>query len=154
MKFAGVFLLLALAQAGCAPSPPRLDRAAIEAATHGAYVEAINSNEVERIMSDLTADVVYQSPNEPELAGKDAVRKWATAYAEAYAFKWEKASLGFTVTGDWAFERYRYKATNIDKKTGASAIDVGKGVNVFHHDPDGKWRVAIDSWNSDLPAGK
>lgn len=147
---------LAIAVAGCgkvAPEPPAapaVDPKAVEAATHGAYVAAINSNDVDTLMADLTEDVVYQSPNEPELVGKAAVRRWTQAYVDAYAFKWDKTSIGLTVSGDWAFERYAYKATNTDKKTGAVTTDEGKGVNVFHHDADGKWRVAIDSWNSSV----
>ena len=77
----------------------------------------------------------------------------AAAYVDAYRFHWEKTSIGFTVDGDWAFERYTYKVTNTDRKTGAISTDQGKGVNIFHHEPDGKWKVAIDSWNSSLPDG-
>ena len=105
-------------------------------------------------MADLTGDVVYQSPNEPDVVGKAAVRQWASDYIGAYRFHWDTTSIGFMVSGDWAFEHYAYKVTNTDKKTGAVSADDGKGVNIFHHDADGKWRVAIDSWNSNLPPPK
>jgi ketosteroid isomerase-like protein len=142
--------------AGCAKvgAGPQADTKAIEAQAHGDYLAAINNNNLETLMADLTDDVVYQSPNEPELVGKAAVGKWAADYIGAYAFKWEKTSIGFTVAGDWAFERYAYKVANTDRKTGAVSTDQGKGVNVFHHDADGKWRVAIDGWSSSLPAPK
>jgi hypothetical protein len=29
--------------------------------------------------------------------------------------------------------------------------DTGKGLIIYHHDSDAKWRVARDAWNSDLP---
>ncbi len=105
-------------------------------------------------MADLTADVVYQSPNEAEVRGHKAVRAWAQAYVEAYRLPWDKTLIGFAVSGSWAFERYTYKVSNTDKKSGVTSTDEGKGVNIFHHDKDGKWRVAIDSWNSDLPPPK
>jgi ketosteroid isomerase-like protein len=149
---------LAATAVGCSKAAPAVpapvDMAALEAATHGAYITAINGNTLDAVMADLTDDVVYQSPNEPEVVGKDAVRKWAAGYIDAYSFKWEKTSIGLTTSGDWAFERYAYRVTNTDKKTKAVSTDEGKGVNVFHHDADGKWRVAIDSWNSNLPVGK
>ncbi|MEI9981921.1 MAG: nuclear transport factor 2 family protein [Aliidongia sp.] len=66
---------------------------------HGAYLAAINSNNVETPMADLTDNIVYQSPSEPEIVGKTALRKWATNYIEAYGFKWEKTSIGFIVSG-------------------------------------------------------
>ncbi len=140
---------LALAAGACSKAPT--DTKAVEAAAHGAYVAAINSNDTEKLMAALTDDIVYQSPHEPEIVGKDAVRKWVAGYFGAYRTRWEKTSIGFTVSGDWAFERYTYVSTDTDKKTGAVTTDKGKGINIFHHDPDGKWRVAIDGWSSDLP---
>jgi ketosteroid isomerase-like protein len=29
--------------------------------------------------------------------------------------------------------------------------DTGKVLIIYRHDSDGKWRVARDAWNSDLP---
>jgi ketosteroid isomerase-like protein len=52
-------------------------------AAHGDYVAAINSNDTETLMADLTDDIVYQAPGESEIIGKDAVRKWAAEYFDA-----------------------------------------------------------------------
>jgi ketosteroid isomerase-like protein len=81
------------------------DDKSIEQAAHGAYVAAINSNNVDTLLADLTDDVVYQSPGEPEIVGKGAVRKWIAAYFGSTRTHWEKTSIGFVVSGDWAFER-------------------------------------------------
>ena len=149
-----ILAALSIALAGCsnAPVPAAPHVKAIEAAAHGGYVAAINSNDVETLMADLTDDVVYQAPGAPEVIGKAAVRAWVADYFGAYSTKWEKTSIGFTVSGDWAFERYTYKSTDTDKKSGAVTSDVGKGINVYRRGPDGKWRVAIDGWSSDKPA--
>jgi ketosteroid isomerase-like protein len=56
------------------------------------------------------------------------------------------------VAGDWAFERYTYRSTDTDKKTGQVSTDIGKGVIVFRRGRDHRWRVAIDGWSSDKPA--
>ena len=45
-------------------------------------------------------------------------------------------------------------ATDVDKKTGAVTTDKGKGINIFRRGTDGKWRVAIDGWSSDIPIAK
>jgi ketosteroid isomerase-like protein len=140
--------------AGCKPADPnhgRVDVPGIERAAHHTYVSAINSNDPDRLIADLTDDVVYQAPGAPEIVGKAAVGAWIKSYLAAYHTKWEKTSIGFTVAGRWAFERYTYTSTNTDRKTGAVTTDVGKGVNVFHLEEDSKWRVAIDSWSSDKP---
>jgi ketosteroid isomerase-like protein len=150
-KFRLTIALLALALGACAKAAPAPDAKEVEAQAHGGYVAAINSNDIDKFTAALTDDIVYQSPNEPEIVGKAAVRQWAAGYFEAYETKWEKTSIGFTVSGDWAFERYTYVAQNTDRKTHAVSGDKGKGINIYHHDADGKWRVAIDGWSSDTP---
>lgn len=122
---------------------------AIEKAAHEGYVNAINSNDVDVLMADLTDDIVLQAPGAPEVIGKAAVRDWIAGYFGAFKTKWEKTSIGFTVSGDWAFERYTYKSTDTDRKTGKVTTDAGKGINIFRRGTDGKWRVAIDGWSSD-----
>jgi len=146
----------ALLVAGCtckpAGAPVKVDVAAIEVAAHGGYVAAINSNNIDTLMADLTDDIVYQAPGMPEMKGKEAVRKWVAEYFGAYRTKWEKTSIGFTVRGEWAFERYTYRSTDTDKKTGAVTTGIGKGINIFRRGADGKWRVAVDGWSSDQPS--
>jgi ketosteroid isomerase-like protein len=147
-----LFIVASLAL--CTVSTRAADSKSIEQAAHDTYVTAINSNDVDTLLADLTDDVVYQSPGEPEIVGKAAVRKWLTEYFSATRTHWEKTSIGFVVTGDWAFERYRYQSRDIDKKTGAVTTDTGKGINIFRRGSDGRWRVAIDGWSSDRPAGR
>lgn len=144
-----LLLALAVAAAGCSRVPAQPDTKNIETAAHGGYVIAINSNSPDVLLADLTEDVVYQVPGSPELVGKPAVRKWVSDYFGAYQTNWEKTSLGFTVAGDTAYERYTYQATDTDRKTGQVTASTGKGVNVFRKGQDGKWRVAIDGWSSD-----
>jgi ketosteroid isomerase-like protein len=146
-----LLLLVSGCSGGETPAAP-VDTKAIEAAAHGGYVVAINSNKVDTLMEGLTDDIVLQAPGAPEIIGKAAVREWVGGYFGAYETRWEKTSLGFTVTGDLAVERYTYKATDTDKQTGAVTTDIGKGINVFRRRTDGKWRVAIDGWSSYKPA--
>lgn len=147
---------LVLLAAGCAKAPPPVDVQAIEKAAHGGYVDAINTNDTEKLMAVLSDDVVYQAPGAPEIVGKEAVRKWVADYFGAYKTHWDKKSIDFTVTPDGAtaYERYTYVSTDIDRVTGATVTDRGKGINVFQRDPGGQWRVAIDGWSSDLPPSR
>jgi ketosteroid isomerase-like protein len=130
------------------------DNKSIEQTAHGAYVAAINSNDADTLLADLSDDIVYQSPGEPEIVGKAAVRKWLAKYFGASRTHWEKTSIGFVVSGNWAFERYTYRSTDTDKKTAAVTTDTGKGINILRRGRDGRWRVAIDGWSSDRPAGR
>ena len=142
--------------AGCStpesrPAPAPVDTVAIAHQAHEAYVTAINSNNLDSLLAMLTEDVVYLSPHEPVLVGKAAVRPWGDSYLKAFNIHWEKTTLEFIISGDWAFERYSYKESDIPAGGGAAVQDTGKGLNIYHHDADGKWRVARDAWSSDLP---
>ncbi|MDZ4775309.1 MAG: nuclear transport factor 2 family protein [Alphaproteobacteria bacterium] len=148
-------LALALGLVACAPKTPApptpAEIAAIGEAAHKAYVDAINSNDAAKVAAVLTDDIVYQAPHEPEIVGKAAVRAWVERYFGAYSTVWKKTALDFIVAGDWAFERYAYESTDTPKAGGVALTDKGKGLNIYHKDADGVWRVARDSWSSDLP---
>ena len=119
---------------------------------HEAYVTAINSNNLDSLLGMLTEDAVYLSAHEAPMVGKAAVRPWLEAYLRAYKTHWDKPVQEFVVNGDWAFERYSYTSTDTPLAGGASVEDTGWGLAIYHHDADGKWRVARDAWGPDHPA--
>jgi len=121
---------------------------------HEAYVEAINSNDLGTLLDMLTDDVVFMGPNDKPVVGKDAVRPWLEGYLAAYKTHWDKTQEEFTVINDdWAFERYSYKSTDTPVEGGDPFHDTGWGFVLYHHDADGKWRVARDAWGQDHPIG-
>ena len=87
--------VLASCSAKPAGAPGAVDVQAIEKAAHGGYVAAINSDDVDTLMSDLTDDIVYQAPGAPEVVGKAAVKAWVVSYFGAYRTRWRKTSIGF-----------------------------------------------------------
>jgi len=163
MRIPGLILVvLVLSAAGCGRSrKPAEDAAAtLDAirAAHEAYVQSINANKVDAWLGSLTDDVVYFVPNQAAIVGKDAVAAWATRYLGEVTTHWTKPVQEFQVSGDWAFGRYVYTASDSvvirDPETdgGGTSNDSGWGLVVYHHDRDGKWRVARDAWGSDRPA--
>ena len=143
--------------AGCEPSGARStagDTAADSTAhlAHEAYTTAINSNNLDSLAGMFTEDVVFLAAHAPPIVGKAAVREWAEGYLQAFTTHWDKTSQEFVVTGDWAFERYTYKSTDTPKAGGATVVDTGWGLVIYHHDLDGKWRVARDAFSTDTPA--
>ena len=144
-------LALALLCLACRSSGTHAPTEAGAHRAHQAYVDAINSNDVERMLAMLTDDVVFMSPNEPVMVGKDALRPWLAGYVEAFETHWDKPVLEFIVNGDWAFERYSYKATDTPLDGSEAIESTGWGLVIYHHDADGKWRVARDAWGPDHP---
>lgn len=118
---------------------------------HEEYVTAINSNNLETLLGMLTDDVVFMAPNDKPYVGKAAVKPWLEGYLAAYRTHWDKPVQEFVVAGDWAFERYSYTSTDTPVAGGDPVVGTGWGFVVYHHDPDGKWRVARDAWGSDQP---
>jgi ketosteroid isomerase-like protein len=120
---------------------------------HEAYVTAINSNNLDMLLSMLTDDVVYMSAHEPPYVGKNAVRPWLERYFGTYRTHWEKPVQEFVViNGDWAFERYSYRSTDTPLAGGSAVEDTGWGFVLYNRGSDGKWRVARDAWGPDHAA--
>jgi ketosteroid isomerase-like protein len=145
-----------LVLAACGPSgtkPASVPGAADSTAhlAHEAYTTAINSNNLDSLAGMFTEDVVFLAANAPPIVGKAAVRKWAEEYLQAFTTHWDKTSQEFVVAGEWAFERYSYKSTDTPKAGGAPVVDTGWGLVIYHHDADGKWRVARDAFGPDHP---
>ena len=119
---------------------------------HDAYVAAVNSNDLATLMGMLTEDVVFLSPNQPAVVGKAAVRPWLEAYLKAFKTHWDKPVHEFVVSREWAFERYSFKSSDTPIGGGPVVDHTGWGLLIYHHDADGKWRVARDAWGSDHPS--
>ena len=162
-RFAGLsgLLILLLCSAGCTAQAPErgsnvvgVNNASDSRAqqAHEAYVTAINSNDLNTLLGVLTDDVVFLSAHEAPMVGKAAVRPWLEAYLKAYKTHWDKPVQEFVVNGEWAFERYSYTSNDTPVGGGDVVTDTGWGLVLYHHDPDGKWRVARDAWGPDHPA--
>ncbi len=116
---------------------------------HDAYLAAINSNDLAKVLATVTDDVVLLAPNSPAIEGKDAVRPWIAGYFEHFETRWHKTPLEFVVAGGWAFERYSYRFVDTPRNGGTSLVDTGNGINIYRLEQDGVWRVARDTWASD-----
>ena len=152
----GIFAVVALCSGCNGPAPQtQANTGVTDAKAHEAhenYVTAINSNNLDSLLGMLTEDVVFLSAHEPVMVGKAAVRPWLEGYLKAYKTHWDKPVQEFIVNGDWAFERYSYKSSDTPLAGGADVQDTGWGLVSYHHDADGKWRVARDAWGPDHPS--
>jgi uncharacterized protein (TIGR02246 family) len=144
-------LLVLLAACRCTECGMSADDPAAHLA-HEAYVEAINSNDVERMLDVMTDDVVFMAPGAPVMVGKDVIRPWIEGYVEWCETHWEKPVREFVVDGDWAWERYDWASTDTPRDGSPVVRDTGWGLVVYHRDADGVWRVARDAWGTDHPA--
>ncbi len=141
MLFTGIGLAIAT------PALPDT-RADTPQAAHVAYLAAINSNKLDQFLETVTDDVVFIAPGTPVMEGKAKVGPWVRRYFDAVHTRWKKQSLEFVVAADWAFERYEFTATDVPRDSGHATVSTGHGINIYHLEDDGKWRVARDIWSN------
>ena len=131
------------------------DSASRDSAAHKAhenYVRVINSNNVDSLASMMTDDVVFLAADAKPIIGKAAVRAWGEDYFNAFHTHWDKPVQEFTVSGDYALERYNYTSTDTPVGGGKDVVDTGWGLVVYRRGADGVWRVARDAFGPDHPA--
>jgi ketosteroid isomerase-like protein len=92
------------------------------------------------------------SPNAPIATGPEAIRNlFAGFYAlPGMTIDWEIGDVQASSSGDMAVTRGTYQLTYNDPK-GKPVVDQGKYATVWRKQPDGRWKVLLDVFNSDLP---
>lgn len=109
---------------------------------------------------DLDATVAYYSddavllpPNEPIVAGKQAIRAaWASLLSPGMvSLSWQATTVDVSKSGDLAYLVGTYSMSVKDAK-GKTAPDRGKIIEVFRKQADGTWKTVADMYSSDLPA--
>ncbi len=113
------------------------------------YTEAINSADVERILSCGSDDICYYPANQPYFSGKENLRKWLLSYFNYFSPAESFSFLDFKVYGDFAYVIGKYSLQGKIKQTGEEFIDNGKFTNFFKRQSDGNWICTQSMWNSD-----
>jgi len=137
------------------PSPPDT-RAADERAIReadAAWSKAAAAKDVEAYVSFYAEDALVLPPNAPRQTGKESIRKGLSVEMAnpGFALSWQASKAEASRGGDLAYTVGTYQFTMTGPK-GKPVTDRGKYVIVWKKQPDGKWKVAADIYNSDLPA--
>lgn len=159
---AGLVVTLALGvAAGCQPkaetpeqAQARMDtesagaRTAIDSLTRE-FVAHFNQGHGDVVAGFYTEQAHVMPPNEPAAVGREAIK---TSLAPFFAMKAElKLTTDAVVAnGPVALERGTYSVTFTPPGATAPVTDTGKYLAHWHLS-DGKWLMADDIWNSDLP---
>jgi uncharacterized protein (TIGR02246 family) len=150
-------LALAAAALSCAPKPQSTpnrradDEAAIRAADI-AWSRAADARDLEAVVSYYTNDVVVLPPNSPAVVGKEAARELNRQMMAmpGYSVQWAPEQVEAARSGDIGFARGTYVLT-VTSPTGSPMTDRGKYVEIWRKQNDGRWKVALEALNSDLP---
>ena len=113
---------------------------------------AAGAKDLERTISFYSQDALVLPTNAPAATTKDAIRNtWKDLLASpGIAISWKTTKVEVAKSGDIAYTTGTYELTMNDA-SGKPINDRGKYAEVWKKQADGKWKVAVDIWNSDLP---
>ena len=113
------------------------------------FGSAIVAAEWDTWLTNYTEDTVVMPPNAPPLHGKAALREWAEALPPVTEFIGKLDEV--LCYGDVAVVRGSYEMSMAIPDLPEPMRDVGSFLEVRERQPDGRWLLARDIFNSDLP---
>ena len=113
-------------------------------------IDALIADDVEKIMDGLTSDHLTMPPNAPTPQTLDALRSWHERRIAEFTMDFVVSSPELEIGGDWAIDRYSSTVTFTPRDSGASIQIPSKGLWIWHHEPDGSWKLSRSIWNLSL----
>ena len=151
MKTALMLVLGALILVSCAPPPPDVAevRKTIEAMVDKAEKDMM-AGVTDMTMENYTDDAVSLPNNGPLLKGKQAIKEY---YAKMMEIGVKFSNVDFVTTdvqvgGPFAYEIGTYVMTMEIPGMPEPMTDEGKYITIYEHGKDGKWRVKVETWNT------
>ena len=136
-----------------ATGTPVADEAAIRQADidWSKVTEAGQLDDSTGYFSYLLDDEILLTPNAPMVHGKEAIRKMLEPMfaTPGISIKWQPMKV--EASGDLGYTIGTYEMTITDS-TGTAMTEKGKYLEIWKRQADGKWKVAAESFNSDMPA--
>lgn len=151
-----LLLVVALLLAGAVPaaaqggvSATRFDGAAARRAVQEADRElsrASQARDIEAFAALLDPDTLFVSESGPAARGRDAVRsKWAPFFDPAGpSLTWEPYESEIASQGDLGYTRGKFLFEGKDA-AGKAMTERGEYLSVWRKQPDGAWRIVVDS---------
>lgn len=138
-------LMLVVAVIGCAPTGSQQSPELAELADR--WEEALNSGDIDALISMYTEDARIMAPNAKLAQGQAAVEASFGSMIAA-GLRGELETIEATVAGDIGYRVGTYVITTSD----GMVADRGKYIETWRKTAVG-WQISNDVWNSDLPAG-
>ena len=113
------------------------------------YMAAFNAKDAAKVAALYTEDATLNAPNEPAAHGRKGVQEWAKKNIDQGAGNLVLTPTESAISGNVAYETGTYAIT-IAPPGQKPITDKGKYLIVFKQ-IGGKWLIAHDTYNSDLP---
>ena len=152
-RFVVVLLaIVSVLSAGCAKKADvEAERAAI-LETDAQWGAALTAKDPEAYTSFFAADAIVMPPHLPILVGADAIRAWVTESMAfpGFAVTWTTTSTEVAGSGDMGYTLGTF-VFQMSMPDGSTITDNGKFTTIWKKQADGTWKVAVDTFNSDVP---
>jgi ketosteroid isomerase-like protein len=135
------------------------DCPASAAASKGADEQAIRDTDAEwsmvaaakdldKTVSFYADDAVCLPPNQPPVTSEGGIRNlWKGFFSNLADISWKTTRIEMAKSGEIGYLIGTYAMTMKD-----GTKDAGKYCEIWKKEADGKWKVAVDMFSSDLPA--
>ena len=118
--------------------------------TNAQFVAALSRGDAAAVALLYTANAVALPPNMPLMRGRQAIQELWGGLCNIGRVTATLTSVDVKILGDAAREIGAFTLW-IEPPSGAPVQDAGKYVVLWERE-DGAWKLAVDIWNSDLPA--
>lgn len=146
----GVVLALSLAMTGAgawaqtaAKTDPALTKLAKE------FCAAFNAKDAAKTAGFYSEDVVFNPPNEAAVRGRSNIQAWVKKQFDQGVGNLVLTPAESAISGTFAYQAGTYSIL-VKPPTGPAITDKGKYVEVLKQ-VGGKWLIAHDIFNSDMP---
>jgi uncharacterized protein (TIGR02246 family) len=118
------------------------------------FFSAAKAKDANAIAALYATDAVSMPQNSPPLVGHDAILKYNQDFVKLpkLAITGESETIRFSDDGTMAYDTGKYSVSYVDAK-GHTIKDEGKFLNVLKK-VDGKWKVIVDAFSSNLAPPK
>jgi len=126
----------------CISMPESRDAVAPVIAVRDAWLAALRSRDVDRLMELITDDIVVMHPNGRTDVGKAVVRADIERFLQEFAVDQKVVSDETVVSSDWAFDRGRVQTTLVPVGGGNPVQIASEVVTILRREANGAWKVA------------
>lgn len=144
--------LIAATLLACSEEPRDVGSKAFEqvSAADSAFNRAVDKRDAQAIAAFYTSDATLMPTAEPAIRGKAAIAdEWEHILAIP-GFSNTNRRQGIEVSGDLAYTWGSYSSTMV-LEDGSNGVEPGKWLTIWRRQPDDRWLIAMDMYNTDIP---
>lgn len=154
MNRAALWAAACLSLAACAPQARTSAAGEQETvkAADAALQQAVAAKDLDKIMVHYADDAVLMPAAEPVINGKAAItEEWKHILAIPDLENTSKlARVEVAAANDLAYTMGSYRSRMMGE-AGSLVDEPGKWLSIWRRQPDGKWRIIVETYNTDIP---